>query len=72
MQGDIKTLQEGQKTMQGDIKTIQGDISGLKEGQNTLELKTEAFHAEQRRANKDISLLVHDMVEITLRIPMNT
>ena len=53
----IAGLQEGQKALQTDVKSI-------KEGQQTLELKVEAFHTEQTKANTEILTMLTDMNEI--------
>jgi chromosome segregation ATPase len=60
LQTDVKNLQEGQKT-------LQTDVSFLKEGQETLDLKVEAFHAEQTKANTQILTMLTDMNEINAK-----
>lgn len=53
----VDRIEAGQKAMQQDIKTLQN-------GQNTAELKMEAFHAEQRQANKEIVVTLHEMHQV--------
>lgn len=74
----IATLQDGQKSLQTDVKGIRSDVTSLqegqkvlqadvkilKEGQETLELKVEAFHSEQTKANIQILTTLTDMNEI--------
>jgi chromosome segregation ATPase len=71
MQKDIKSLQVGQQTLQTAVdhqgKTIAGLQDGqmtLEAGQKTLELKVEAFHAEQKTANKGIISVLHEIGEV--------
>jgi chromosome segregation ATPase len=67
MKTDIADLQTGQRSLQDGQKAIREDIKTLHEGQNTVELKVENFHAEQKRANKEIMVTLHDIVEINAK-----
>jgi seryl-tRNA synthetase len=49
------------------IKFLREDVKSLKAGQETLELKVEAYHLEQQQANTDILTILHDMVDITAK-----
>jgi cupin superfamily acireductone dioxygenase involved in methionine salvage len=57
LQADVKTLQNGQTSLQADVKN-------LKEGQTTADLKMEQYHAEDKKADKEILLTLHDIAEI--------
>jgi hypothetical protein len=73
-----KSLQEGQQVLQKTVDQQGKAIAGLQEGQRvleqgqkslierqtTLELKMEAFHTEQRRANSEIITTLHKIVEV--------
>jgi cell division protein YceG involved in septum cleavage len=81
MQNDIKSLQEGQQEIQKTIEqqgnaladlqagqtALQTDVKLLKEGQETLDLKVEAFHAEQTKANMQTLTMLTDMNEINAK-----
>jgi len=73
-----KSLEEGQKVLQNTVNqqgkaiaelqegqiALQSDVKSLKDGQKTLELKVEAFHTEQTKANTEILTMLTDMNEI--------
>ena len=70
MQGNIQSLQVGQKTLQATVEQqgkaiaiLQEGQASLQEGQKTLDLKVEAFHAEQTKANDEIIRLIVDASE---------
>jgi ABC-type enterochelin transport system substrate-binding protein len=71
MQKDITSLQVGQQTLQTAVdhqgKAIAGLQDGqktLESGQKTLELKVEAFHSEQKTANKGMISVLHEIGEV--------
>jgi predicted nuclease with TOPRIM domain len=64
LRGNVKVLQDGQKELQGGQKVLQADVNSLKEGQNTLELKVEAYHEEKKVANVEIITTLHDIISI--------
>jgi peptidoglycan hydrolase CwlO-like protein len=71
LQGDVKSLKEGQKSLEEGQKVLQNTanqqgkaIAELPEGQKTLELKVEAFHSEQTKANIQILTILTDINEI--------
>jgi predicted nuclease with TOPRIM domain len=73
----LERLESGQKAVQEDVSAIkvevakipalQEGVKSLKEGQQTLELKVEVFHSEQRRANAEIIGTLHDIGEVNAR-----
>src|SRR5215212_6656686 len=71
LQGDVRSLKEGQQSLEEGQKVLQNTanqqgkaIAELREGQKTLELKLEAFHSEQTKANIQILTTLTDMNEI--------
>jgi|1186.fasta_scaffold268930_1 hypothetical protein len=74
MQKDIKSLQAGQQTLQIAVDQQGKAIAGLQDGQkileagqNTLGLKVEAFHSEQKTANKGIISVLHEIGEVNVQ-----
>jgi peptidoglycan hydrolase CwlO-like protein len=71
LQGDVKSLTEGQKSLEGGQKDLQNTanqqgkaIAELREGQKTLDLKLEAFHTEQVKANQEVLGTLTEVVDI--------
>ena len=46
------------------LQRLQTDVNSLKEGQQTLELKVEAYHEEQKTANVEVITTLHDVISI--------
>jgi chromosome segregation ATPase len=67
LQTNVKALQEGEQTLQ-KIADQQGKvIMELREAQQTLELKAEAFHAEQTKVDREILTSFTNMSEINVK-----
>ena len=50
--------------LQDTVENQSKAIAELQTGQKTLELKVEAFHAEQKQANDEIIRIFHNIEEI--------
>jgi tetrahydromethanopterin S-methyltransferase subunit G len=46
--------------LQSDVTTLKTDVKGLHGRMDTLELKVEAFHSEQKQANDEILRIIVD------------
>src|SRR3954447_5724505 len=68
----LEGLQEGQKTLKATVEkqgkgleNLQTDVKGLSGRMDHLDLKIEAFHAEQTKTNEEIIRLLVDASEVT-------
>jgi hypothetical protein len=57
-------LEKGQQAIQGDIKSLQEGQTSLIERQTTSELKMETFHAYQKQAHEETTKLLLNIIEI--------
>jgi tetrahydromethanopterin S-methyltransferase subunit G len=57
----VMVLQEGQKALQA---TVEQQGKALNGRMDTIELKVEAFHAEQKQANEQTTRIFHNIGEI--------
>jgi len=61
---ELANLQTDIKGLGNRMGILEQGQKRLKEGQKTLELKVEAFHSEQKRANVEIISTLHEIVEV--------
>ena len=59
----VPTMTDSEKILQA-LQRLQTDVNSLKEGQQTLELKVEAYHEEQKTANVEVITTLHDVISI--------
>ena len=63
----LTALQDTVENQSKAIAALQERQKALQAGQQTLELKVEAFHAEQKQANDEIIRIFHNIEEINHR-----
>jgi hypothetical protein len=64
VQANIKALHAGQKNLEAGQIILQGDVKELHGKVDNVELKTEAIHDYQQKAQAEMMGIMHDITEI--------
>jgi chromosome segregation ATPase len=63
----VKDVEITGTRLEKGLQVLQGDVKSLQEGQKTTDLKVEAFHSEQKRANTEIVSTLHEIGEVNAK-----